>query len=515
MRREPSKRNQTRRKPAQSNGNGRARDRPAAHASPRREAGRSLGDIPMFDMTKHQAVLDHVREAQRRRRPPRAAISNRAAFGYDEGTFLKGPRGRTADTVSTPAFDRTGNDSRDPFGKTEAEVIRARSGMLVTRRGGVKKAATDALRDVDGLLIPGGQDFEKGEGVKESRLEFEPALVRTARDMGMPTLGYCGGSRAVARAFGGVEKQLEGDHGHSLGTTDVMGHGLDLVPHTILGGSRGGSVDKINSTHEKVVDLSSVSRLPKRPREAQPEPELRVSARSTDGEIEGFETPHGAPIVGVTSHPEAIHGASSKAVSNASWQGKAWSDEVILAHEQAMQTYASRKQVNAHVRAFAAMRLEESKALEASGVPTAVWGQGPPMRLSDKRSGALRKSGALAEALGNGPFDPDDMSSLSSAGPSSVTTAQLSPTPVQSPTGAPMSWAARVAQGPPTIQPQRATTPPNPAQRTPPPTGGTGIQKSTRKPTPSSSPASTFHGYNNRGGGNRGAGGGPRKKWDQ
>jgi hypothetical protein len=96
------------------------------------------------------------------------------------------------------------------------------------------------------------------------------------------------------------------------------------------------------------VDFSAVHPLP-----ATGEPEIRQSATDEHGSPEGFETTHGAPIVGVTSHPEAIHGASRDARLAASAQGRQFSHNVFRGFEQSQRAYAGRQQVNAQIRAQA------------------------------------------------------------------------------------------------------------------------------------------------------------------
>ena len=139
-----------------------------------------------------------------------------------------------------------------------------------------------------------------------------------------------------------------------------MSHGLKFPePHTILGGaaSKGGEVDKINSTHQKIVAYDKLEKTQKVPELigvnkllGTGESELRVSAVSPEGHPEGFETRYGAPILGVTSHPEAIHGANSKARENASEDGKTWSDNIFKGFEQSMKAYAGKQEVNAEIR---------------------------------------------------------------------------------------------------------------------------------------------------------------------
>lgn len=330
-------------------------------------------------------VRERIRQAQANRPLPTVAVSYRGGFGYDEGTFSKGPRRRATATVqsSPPGFKALPQvvDRKNPTAEEQAvalareqEVIAARtttfpllSGQKVTvdpvadepaeaaeSRRTKKSAAVSHLQSAHGLLIPGAQDVA-GETVHEipSRRDYEPELVRRARDLGLPTLAYCGGSRALARGFGGVEKDLRGQAKtlHNKGGTDKMPHGLGLTAHTILGGNAGGTIDAINSTHAKIVDLAGVPPLP------SGEPELTVSAtaraiegtKATDPHPEGFETTHGAPMVGVTSHPEAIHGASGTARTAATDTGKAWSDDLVHGFAQSMHTYAARQDVNAQI----------------------------------------------------------------------------------------------------------------------------------------------------------------------
>lgn len=212
--------------------------------------------------------------------------------------------------------------------------------------------AREHLAKAHGLYIPGGQDATKDDKEKVTGEAYEQALIARARNSGLPTLGICGGSRCLARGFGAPEEALSGADlmTHNQKGTAAMAHSLTFPdPSTILGGAALGrkTVDAINSTHQKIVayerktgELSHVNRL------TTDEPELTVSARSPEGHPEGFETTHGAPIVGVTSHPEAIHGASSAARKQATPQGRDWSDRVFKGFEQSMKAYAGRQQVN-------------------------------------------------------------------------------------------------------------------------------------------------------------------------
>jgi hypothetical protein len=130
---------------------------------------------------------------------------------------------------------------------------------------------------------------------------------------------------------------------HNGDGTTGMPHGLVLKPHTILGGAPGGTIDKINSTHVKVADLRSVPVL------ANKAPALQVSATDKLGSPEGFETTHGAPMVGSPRTPRRSTVPKARH-DNVSQQGRDWSDEVFKGFEQEMRTYNARRQVNAEMR---------------------------------------------------------------------------------------------------------------------------------------------------------------------
>lgn len=293
---------------------------------------------------KRERVLARIWDAQRAQPVPTVAISHRGGFGYDTGAFTKGTT-RAQVLSAPPGFDAL------PRGASERDAALQEAQVADARDPG---AAAAHLAGASGLFIPGGQDTpEHGSREQTTREDYEQALIRNARNRGLPTLGVCGGSRCLARGFGGREAELSEEDKlvHNQRGTVRMPHGLRLTPHTILGGASptpDGTVDRINSTHQKIVDFSRVHEL-----EATGEPEIRPSATDEHGSPEGFETTHGAPIVGVTSHPEAIHGANRAARDAASPQGRHFSDSVFRGFEQAQRAYAGRQQVNAQILAQA------------------------------------------------------------------------------------------------------------------------------------------------------------------
>lgn len=321
--------------------------------------------------------------AGRAKLKPTVAISYRQAFGYDKRAFSAGAT--KANTVMAPSGSREVVPGAAALSAGELNALyAARERVDDSSDDAAEAAAARAALKADlaaanGLYIPGGQDVVDKDSVdagvreKATRETYEQAMISHARNTGLPMLAICGGSRSLARGFGGIEEELDGPGvaTHSKRGTTVMAHPLAFSdPHTILGGaapkselatpgawpeeSRLPGVDAINSTHKKVIaldddtyDITGVNRLP-----ASGESELMVSALSPDDEhAEGFETRHGTPMLGVTSHPEAIHGASTAARAGATPQGTEWSDNVFKAFEQSMQTHGNRKALNAELAA--------------------------------------------------------------------------------------------------------------------------------------------------------------------
>jgi len=250
---------------------------------------------------------------------------------------------------------------------------------------GAEERALTELSNAHGLYIPGGQDITtKTETEPESRDAYEQQLIREARLRGMPTLAVCGGSRALAKGFGAKEADLtkaeqkvhskQGKVG--VPSTAVPAHPIRLPdPHSLLGGAapvtdatttpkaRANQISQVNSTHKKVVAhtksdqdgtvLSPVEQLAPRGEHGTKEPALRVTATDDTGKPEGFEAPYGAPMIGVTSHPEALYGSnSSRAPFSEQGHGDAitWSDNLFKGFSQSMQAYAGRQELNTIIK---------------------------------------------------------------------------------------------------------------------------------------------------------------------
>ncbi len=158
---------------------------------------------------------------------------------------------------------------------------------------------------LDGLVLTGGADVEPAHydqdpdpdlgALEPDRDAWEMALLRAARARDIPVLAICRGLQLVNVVFGGTLRQhVELDEGAGHPQWDVDGHEAthrctsSTAPD---GGSLYDGEIGVNSLHHQVVDEVGEG--------------LVVSAKATDGVVEGLETPDGR-IVAVQWHPELL-----------------------------------------------------------------------------------------------------------------------------------------------------------------------------------------------------------------
>lgn len=169
--------------------------------------------------------------------------------------------------------------------------------------------AIGSLNDVAGLVLTGGEDIDPasfGEAshpatgeAHRARDAYELALVRTARDLRIPTLAICRGIQVLNVALGGtlvqdIPSQRPGAIDHNpAGRRAERVHRVSLDAESKFANLLGTPTIAVNSSHHQALDTVA--------------PSLRVTGRSEDDIIEAVESIDPAWwMIGVQWHPEEL-----------------------------------------------------------------------------------------------------------------------------------------------------------------------------------------------------------------
>lgn len=163
----------------------------------------------------------------------------------------------------------------------------------------------ETVEHLEGLVLTGGADIDPAYydqdpdpdlgPLEPDRDAWEMALLAAAREREIPVLAICRGFQILNVVFGGTLRQhVELDDGAGHPQWDVDGHEHTHRVHVVDGTTAGALYEGeigVNSLHHQVVDEVGEG--------------LIVSAKATDGVVEGLETPDGR-IVAVQWHPELL-----------------------------------------------------------------------------------------------------------------------------------------------------------------------------------------------------------------
>jgi len=171
----------------------------------------------------------------------------------------------------------------------------------------LQKDVNALAQRLDGLLIPGGDDFPpphayppeiRFETIPSRQLAFDQSLLSAAFARRLPVLAICYGMQLLALQTGGrllydIPSDLPHAGPHRLPEPGGR-HGLVVERGTRLARLLGEAPGPVNSQHHQAV--AEVGRG------------QRVCARADDGLIEAIESEAGPFCIGVQWHPERMQG---------------------------------------------------------------------------------------------------------------------------------------------------------------------------------------------------------------
>jgi len=190
-------------------------------------------------------------------------------------------------------------------------AIRAAGGCPVMIPNEYPPERLENLRGVlQGVLMSGGGDIDPAlyqvesdpyaENIVKERDVLEKALVDLAVRTDWPLLGICRGLQMLNTALGGtlytdISRQYATHITHNQPDDMPPGqliHEVTIEPASLLGSVVSSSVVRVNSRHHQAVKEIAAR--------------LQMTARASDGLIEGIEHPGLRFCLGVQWHPESL-----------------------------------------------------------------------------------------------------------------------------------------------------------------------------------------------------------------
>lgn len=214
-------------------------------------------------------------------------------------------------TGSIDQSARLGNQALLAVGHVYVRAVELAGGAPVVTPPRPEEEAQRAIFErLDGLILSGGGDIqpavygEEDSGllwwVDEARDRAELMLARWALAEGLPLLGICRGIQVLNVAAGGtliqdIGTQVPQPLAHCSVASrpmDTIVHTLELAHESTLAAVFGSDHLDTNSAHHQAVKAVGGP--------------LVVTARASDGVIEGVEAPDHPFCMGVQFHPEAM-----------------------------------------------------------------------------------------------------------------------------------------------------------------------------------------------------------------
>ena len=169
----------------------------------------------------------------------------------------------------------------------------------------------ESIQDFDGILLSGGVDMHPKfynstvtdypnapQHFHEKRDEFEIAVFQKSQQNNIPLLAVCRGMQMVNCILGGNLTQDIGPEANGIHKFEHhdKGHGINIVPATLLNEITGVDRTMSNSAHHQCINNLGEG--------------LLVNCRSDDGIVEGieWEQKENKPFfLGIQWHPERMY----------------------------------------------------------------------------------------------------------------------------------------------------------------------------------------------------------------
>jgi putative glutamine amidotransferase len=180
--------------------------------------------------------------------------------------------------------------------------------ILIPSIPGNPEMIMETASRIDGLLLPGSRDMDpkfyheephpKLRPMSIERTETEFAMLRETGKREIPVLGICGGMQLLNVFYGGSLYQdicscLPLSLSHEKGAVHDVAIENESLLHDVIGANE---IPVKSYHHQSVKDLGKG---------------LSISARASDGIIEGIESEAERRILGIQWHPEREDSESS------------------------------------------------------------------------------------------------------------------------------------------------------------------------------------------------------------
>jgi putative glutamine amidotransferase len=195
--------------------------------------------------------------------------------------------------------------------ETYFDAVVAAGGAPVLVPPSPAEVQEQVLARLDGLIVPGGDDFhaeewgevqrpcERYAASDPRRLDAGKRLVAKALELGRPYLGICYGMQLLPLLAGGalvqdIPDEVEGPLPHS-----GPPHPIEVAAGTLLARLTGAGTVQVNSRHHQAVREPGLGYV--------------VCARAPDGVVEAIESTSAPFVLGVQWHAEELGDAPAGA----------------------------------------------------------------------------------------------------------------------------------------------------------------------------------------------------------